>query len=253
MKRRDWSRDQLILVFNLYCKTPFGRLHARNPDVIELARLIGRTPDAVAWKSVNFAALDPALQKRHISGASHGSKADQVVWDEFNHDWGRLAFESENLRVKLANRSLAEILKEDSEFPTGKERETLVRIRVNQSFFRSAVLAAYDNKCCITGLAIPELLNASHIVPWSADVKNRVNPRNGLCLNALHDRMFDRGLMTITSNLKVKVSKQLTHSKTLGTITESVLSHHEQPIRLPERFGPEPEFLEYHKKNVFRD
>lgn len=252
MERRNWSRNELILAFNLYCKTPFGRLHERNPDVIELAKLIGRTPGAVSWKLVNFASLDPALWKRGISGASHSSRVDQEVWDEFNHDWDRLAFESERLRAQYSNQPLETIPGEKFELPPGGERDAMIRIRVNQSFFRSAVLAAYAGTCCITGLAVPELLNASHIVPWSIDVKNRVNPRNGLCLNALHDRMFDRGMLTITAKYVVKVSKRLTSSKKLGAIAESIFACDGQPIRLPDRFLPDPELLNYHERNIFR-
>ena len=69
-----WTREQLILTINLYCKTPFGRLHKTNPDVINLSKLIDRTPSSVAWKLVNFASLDPSLQARGIKGAQNASK-----------------------------------------------------------------------------------------------------------------------------------------------------------------------------------
>ena len=251
MKRRNWSHDELNLTFNLYCKTPFGRLHRQNPEVIELARLIGRTPSAVSWKLVNFASLDPTLKKRGISGASHGSIADQAVWDEFNHDWDRLAFESERLRAQLAGSPLAPASSTTSESPPGAEREAMIRVRVNQSFFRAAILAAYASTCCITGLAVPELLIASHIVPWSIDPNNRVNPCNGLCLNALHDRMFDRGFLTITARYTVKVSKRLARTQKLGTIAESILAYDGRPIQLPDHFLPDPKFLDYHEQNIF--
>jgi putative restriction endonuclease len=78
-------------------------------------------------------------------------------------------------------------------------------VRVNQQFFRAVVLAAYDGKGCVTGLAVPELLVASHIVSWAEDPKQRMNPRNGLCLNALHDRASDRRLM-FDADLKVRLS-----------------------------------------------
>jgi putative restriction endonuclease len=42
MPRRDWTREDLIVAFNLYCKIPFGQIHIRNPQVIELAKAIGR-------------------------------------------------------------------------------------------------------------------------------------------------------------------------------------------------------------------
>lgn len=78
---------------------------------------------------------------------------------------------------------LSQVVDKAGGFPERRTHEAVIRTRVNQSFFRAAVLAAYNVRCCVTGLSIPELLTASHIVPWSADVKNRTNPRNGLCLN----------------------------------------------------------------------
>ncbi|HRF38987.1 MAG TPA: hypothetical protein PK198_09360, partial [Saprospiraceae bacterium] len=48
-----WTREELILAINLYCKTPFGKLHSRNPDVIQLSKLLGRTPSSIAYKLVN--------------------------------------------------------------------------------------------------------------------------------------------------------------------------------------------------------
>src|SRR5207248_3664526 len=129
----------------------------------------------------------------------HGAKGEMDVWRDFEHNPEALAFESEQLLACFSGSKLEAIAGIDErELPKeGLERECMVRVRVNQHFFRAAVLAAYDYKCCITGLAVPELLVASHIVPWAKDPKQRMNPRNGLCLNALHDRAFDRGLMFI--------------------------------------------------------
>jgi putative restriction endonuclease len=56
-----WTRDELVLTINLYCKLSFGQLHSRRPEVKELSALIGRTSDAVALKLVNFSSLDPSL------------------------------------------------------------------------------------------------------------------------------------------------------------------------------------------------
>jgi putative restriction endonuclease len=211
MPSNNWSREELIIAFNLYCKIPFGRIHNRTPEIIALAETLGRTPSAVSWKLANFARLDPALQDRNIAGASHGSKLDVEIWEEFNHDWDKLSFESEKLLAEKTGKRVEEIAEiETIDLPKeGKEREAFVKIRVNQNFFRKAVLASYNFKCCITGLGIPELLNASHIIPWSKDEANRVNPQNGLCLNAIHDRAFDRGLLTVTPEFKIKISKSI--------------------------------------------
>ncbi len=215
MTRENWTRDELIVAFNLYCKIPFGKITSKNPEIINLARIIGRTPSAVALKLVNFARLDPELQKRKISGMSHGSKSEEDIWNEFNGNWEELAFESELLLAKFKGESIENSTKINLEnIPKeGKERDATIKIRVNQNFFRSAILASYDNKCCITGISIPELLVASHIIPWSKDEKNRLNPQNGLCLNLLHDKAFDRGLITINENYMIKLSKVVTDYK----------------------------------------
>jgi putative restriction endonuclease len=252
MAHRDWTREELIVAFNLYCKIPFGKIHLRNPLVIELSQAIGRTPSAVSWKLANFARLDPALRKRNIAGAANGAKAEVQVWEEFRGDWERLAFESELLFETITGR-VPEDVEEIIQFPAGKARETLIRARVNQGFFRAAVLAAYEVKCCITGLPIPELLNASHIVPWALDIKNRTNPRNGLCLNVIHDRAFDCGLLTITTDLTVKLSPKVRSTSADSAVRELLCRYDGVSVTVPRRFSPDPECLRFHNEHVFRN
>ncbi len=254
MPSNKWTREELIIAFNLYCKIPFGKIHIHNPEIISLAKILGRTPSAVSWKLANLASLDPSLKKRNIAGAPHGSKLDAEVWNGFVGDWDRLAFESEKLLAQRVGKQIEEVSEVDLfDLPkAGKEREAIVRVRVNQSFFRKSVLAAYNFQCCITGLEIPELLNASHIIPWSKDEENRVNPRNGLCLNAIHDRAFDRGLMTITPEFTVKISKSVKTGRTSNALQDFLLRFDGLEINKPARFLPDPKFLKYHNRNVFR-
>jgi putative restriction endonuclease len=254
MSSNKWTREELIIAFNLYCKIPFGTIHIHNPKIIELGNILDRSPSAVSWKLANFASIDPSLKKRNIAGASHGSKMDAKVWKEFNGDWDRLAYESEKLLAEKMGRQVEEVSEiELFDLPKpGKEREAIVKVRVNQSFFRKSVLAAYNYQCCITGLEIPELLNASHIIPWTKDRENQVNPRNGLCLNAIHDRAFDRGLMTITPEFTVKVSKLVKKGNASSAIQDLLLRFDGTEIYKPARFLPDPKFLKYHNKNVFR-
>ena len=252
MVRRDWTYNELILAFNLYCKTPFGKIHIRNPDIVELAKLIGRTPSAVSWKLANFARLDPVLKQRNIIGATHGSEAEVRIWNEFHNNWEALSFKSEQVLANLKKIAIERLVgfSPDDVIVDGKVSQQIVRVRVNQNFFRQMVLASYRYRCCITGLAIPELLTASHIVPWAIDEKNRMNPRNGICLNALHDRAFDRGFITITTDHKVKVTKRI---KTSTNDTGSFLlsKYDGVSISLPDRFTPESDFLIYHNEYVF--
>ena len=141
----------------------------------------------------------------------------------------------------------------EDELPrAGLERERIVRQRVNQYFFRAAVLAAYGSRCCITGLAVPDLLIASHIVPWAKDPANRVNPRDGFCLNPLHDCAFDRGFITVCPKLRVAVSPALKDAPVGLATNRLLLDYEDVVITLPERFIPDAALLDWHRKHVFR-
>lgn len=247
-----WTREELIMAINLYCKTPFGRLHNRNPEIIELSKLIGRTASSLAYKLVNFASLDPSLKARGIKGASNASKLDKEVWDEFYHNWNVLPYESEKLLAKLKRSSIEKLNNiSEEELPReGKMREQWVKLRVNQAFFRRTVMSAYNNSCCITGINKPELLVAGHIMKWSLDEKNRLNPRNGLALNTLHDKAFELGLITITPEFVIKISSTLKKDKN-QSIIDNFHQFENQNIILPSKFRPDPEFLDNHFKNIF--
>jgi HNH endonuclease len=247
-----WTRDELIIAFNLYCKIPFGSIDETNPVVIALANVLGRTPGALSWKLANFARLDPSLKARGVKGARHGSKGEVEVWEEFNNNWDSLAFESERLLAQLTKQSVEELndLNEDELPREGIERERVVKVRVNQRFFRSTVLASYESRCCITGLAIPSLLSASHIAPWAKDPSNRMNPRNGLCLSVLHHVAFDNGLITITPDFRVRVSSNVKESN--NEAGHAFLGRYDnEPIRMPRRFLPDPVLLAWHNKQRF--
>lgn len=250
-----WTRDELILAINLYCKLPFGKLHSRNAEIINLASIIGRTPSSVAYKLVNFASLDPSLKQRGIKGASNASKLDKETWDEFYNNWDELFLVSEQTLAQLKNTTVEQLNKIDlTDIPEeGLEKLRLVKTRLNQNIFRALVLATYNNTCCITGISNIELIIASHIMPWSKDKKNRMNPMNGLALNALHDRAFEHGLITIEADsYKVKVSPSLSKNKTLPSIKQNFLDYEGKEIRLPEKFLPDRAFLKIHNYERFR-
>lgn len=250
-----WTRNELIMAINLYCKLPFGRLYARNPEIIKLANLLSRTPSAVALKLVNFASLDPTLQARGIRGATNSSKLDKVVWDEFYNNWDAAFFESERLLAEMQQTTIEALHTVQTEdIPKeGLDKMRLVKTRVNQSIFRSIVLATYDNTCCITGLNQPELLIASHIMPWAADEKNRLNPMNGLAMNALHDRAFEVGLITIDADdYVIRISSKL---KTNPGNENTIANFHAfegKSILLPKKFHPNPDFLKIHNQTRFK-
>ncbi len=252
----NWTSEQLKLAFNCYCQTPFGKLHNRNPQIIRLAELIGRTPSALAMKLVNFASLDPSITSTGRKGLSGASALDREIWDEFHADWERLTVECEQLRQYLLHQhgfkpSVTNEVGHDitlTDF-TGETREAIVQQRVKQNFFRRAVLASYRGRCCISGVSDSRLLVASHIVPWSADKANRLNPSNGLCLSPIHDKAFDSYLFTLSDDWRVVLSERIKASK--DTFLRKVFWPSDgKQIEMPERFAPDPSLIAKHRHTM---
>jgi putative restriction endonuclease len=227
-------------------------MNNHSPEVIALANLIGRTPSSIAMKLANLASFDPSLKARGISGQTNASKLDREIWNEFYQNWDTLPFQSEKLRATIENTTVEKLngIREEELPKEGKTREQIVKSRVNQSFFRAAVLASYNNTCCVTGMRIKELLIAGHIRPWGLDEKNRLNPRNGLAMNPLHDRAFELGLITITPELIVKVSTVITKNA-VEAVADLMIRYEGSPIHRPTRFLPDPVFLSYHNAERF--
>lgn len=256
---KDWTRDELLAACNLYFTLPFGQMHSRNPKIVEMARALGRTPGSVAMKLVNFASLDPTHQARGVSGLKGTSRADREIWEEFHSQWDSAATESEMVLERLmpAEGVLTKSRKTQYELPPKPhsgptEREATVRVRAGQTFFRKAVLAAYGARCCVTGNPIPELLTASHILPWADYPEHRTKPQNGLCLAAHFDRAFDKGLVTFDDQHRLKLSPQLRCWLPDAALEREFLSMESAPLRMPERFRPDESFLEIHRRNIFQ-
>jgi putative restriction endonuclease len=246
--QRSWTRDQLILAINLYSKIEFGKMHSRNPKIIELAKLIGRTPGSVAFKLVNFASLDPNLKKLGIKGASHSGSLDRQIWNEFYNNWDSVFEESEKLLATKRFTTIENLYDFDGIDinERGIDKKRLVKTRINQYRFRQMVLANYKSTCCITGLQVPQLLIASHITLWSRYENNRLNPTNGLCLNPLHDKAFEGGLITISADdYTIRVSSVLKKEKD-NIIRRQFTSYEGKQIILPKKFPPGQDFLKIH-------
>lgn len=244
-----WTKEETVLALALYCKIPFGKIHKNNPQVIELSKLIGRTPASVSMKMGNFGRFDEELAKKGISGLSHGSALDKVVWDEYHLNMQALSETVDKVPY------MQEFMNEDDTIdtlPAGKTRTATVQTRVNQGFFRSAVISAYNRKCCVTGLDVPSLLIASHIKPWkdSDPQTERTNPCNGLSLNSLHHEAFDDGIFTIDTDYRIWISRTAKERYTSEVFNDFFAKYEGKTITLPERFLPSKEMIEYHNSKL---
>lgn len=247
----DWQEDELLLTLHLYCRTPFGKLHKTNPDIIQLANIIGRSPSAVALKAVNFASLDPSI---HQKGMSNTSKADRAMWDAFMQNSTDIAEKAEALyESRITNPEPVVSVYEIKEptFPTG-ETETIREIKTRrvQNFFRRTVLQSYNNRCAISGLAIPQLLVASHIIPWSENVSRRADPTNGIALNALYDKAFDRHLISFDKNSKLIISSVLKKQSNDEIVKNYFLDYEGKALDMPSRFYPDENALIRHRDRM---
>ncbi len=260
----NWTREDLLIALNLYCKLPFGRLHKSNPVIIETAQQMGRTPNSLAMKLCNFASLDPVLKARGIRGLPKVSQQDRAMWKEFHENLSTLGQASEQLLHDLFTEDETkelDFLERDKirlqstwEIPTGPtESKANVKVRRGQQFFRQSILNAYGIRCCITGINVPRLLIASHIKPWHDFPNERLNPRNGLCLSTLHDAAFDAGLITLDEKFTVMLSKQLRRFFPQPALEQNFVPFEGQTIRLPEKLAePDLGFLRYHREELFK-
>ena len=255
MARPDlWTRKELIVTFNLYLKLPFGKLDKRTKEVQVLAAIIGRTDNAVSMRLNNFAHVDPYHQQRGIIGLANGVRQVQPIWDEFINHQEDLVFESERILADYQHKTLEEVYPEiefDLKDLKGEIKIRAVKTRVNQSVFRQMILKTYESRCAISGIDLPELLIAGHIVPWAENEHERLNPENGLCLSNLYDRAFEKGLICIDTDYKILISRRLKEESTKQFYQEFFGRFEYQAIRIPKAYQPKKEFLE-HRLGLFK-
>lgn len=257
-----WTRDEFMLVMNLYTKLRYGQFNYRNAEVIQLAELIGKTPGAVAFKLVHLSRQDPKHKDR-VKGLANPGKNAIEMYHEFANNWDEVLYQSEVLLAKYQNKNVAEIALDQNEIQKiekdildgkeGKYIDRIVKTRVNQSLFRKVVVNNYSNSCAVCSLDIQNLLVASHILKWSENEEHRLNPTNGLCLCNIHDRAFELGYIGINTDYSILVSNELKQVKEQETFSSLFGRHENKPIILPDKFYPNTDFLESHLRNVFKN
>lgn len=252
----------MIVALNLYHKLTFGQLHARQPAIVALAGKLERSTNSVAMKLCNFAALDPALKLRGKKGLEGASALDRETWNEFHGNLNEVVPVSEEALRKLFGvdeSSELEVLPREGvrvrkRLPTGSTETTAtVKLRRGQDYFRDAVLNNFGGRCGVTQLAMRDLLIASHILPWSTHIAERLNVRNGLSLSRLHDAAFDQGLITFDDNLCLVISPRLEAELPQRAVAENFGAYAGQHLCLPDDAAlPDLAFLSEHRSKKFR-
>ena len=136
----------------------------------------------------------------------------------------------------------------------GEDIDSERKRRKGQEYFRRMILANYGSRCALTGIDIPQLLLASHIIPWSdkSHKRERLNPCNGICLSALYDMAFDKGLITFSpDDLSVQLSSALRENESKEYFSRHFGIIIGKKMTLPAEYQPNLDFLAYHRDKVF--
>lgn len=242
-ERRNWQAEEVREALALYLVTDFGRFHSRNPEIIALAQRLGRTASAVALKLTNLAALDESLPQK---GMANASALDRRIWADYLNDPTAVVsiYARQQSHAGIGPSATLGLAEDAAAFDhLGGTRPIQSLQRVGQNMFRQMVLTSYRGRCALTGIDDPRLLTASHILPWSEAPDLRMHPTNGLCLNALHDRAFDRHLISFGADGELLLSRHLSRAT-----RERLLDGANRRLEQPSRFAPDPAFLLRHRE-----
>lgn len=136
----------------------------------------------------------------------------------------------------------------------GEDQLSIAKRRKGQDYFRRMILYNYGGRCALTGINVPQLLLASHIIPWAdkSHQKDRLNPCNGICLSALYDKAFDKGFITISpDDYTIQLSSALREYETQEYFDKQFGSFSGKQIAMPIDYKPNRDFLAYHRDHVF--
>ena len=260
MIKRKWTEEEATLALCLYYEIPTSKHDKATKEVQELASLLNRSVGSVVFKLGNLKSLDSNADG---TGFTHGANIDKVVWNRYlknpaklfeDRDWILANYFADAASERNPSYGLneAEEMKLEKELDFSEEDKTkLQKWREQQWAFRLSLLKGYGEHCCISGVSNKDFLIASHIVPWSVDKENRLNPQNGLLLNVFLDKAFDKGYITIKSHdFTVSVCNKITDPELQKRLTPIQGFR----IHLPSNIKryPGKEFLEYHNDVIFR-
>ena len=140
-----------------------------------------------------------------------------------------------------------ELLLEGLKDTEGEDVIRRVKTRLNQNVFRRMLMDIYHESCCITGLNIPQVNRASHIVPWADDPSKRLDPSNGLYLSATYDAAFDKHLISLDDDYRIILSKEIKEHYTSNSVNEYFLKIEGDHINLPYKHSPDKSYLAKHR------
>lgn len=255
---RLWTVPELTMALGLYTVTPYNRIDKSNPQIQALAKVLDRTVGSVTFKLANFAALDKQAQAAGHKGFANGSNLDRVVWARFREeksDLSQLFAEIDRYASEYGCSTdifgaspMPSNIAPDTAFleklPDGREILVTAKQRLNQNYFRAAVLANFGGACVISGCSVPSLVEAAHILPWAQYEAYRTRVSNGLTLNPFLHRAYDQDLLGINADGVVAISQDLKAKAGSQALRDFLNALDGRRIDLAsQRIAPERDFL----------
>ena len=142
----------------------------------------------------------------------------------------------------------SELLKHFDITREGRDQVSKTKVRIGQTYYRKMIITLYAGKCCVTGLDVPKLLRASHIVGWADDIENRMNPENGLCLSGTYDIAFDQHLISFDEDYRMIVGSEIRDHFTTAITRDYFKKYEGRKITMPSKFLPSQDLLQRHRE-----
>lgn len=151
------------------------------------------------------------------------------------------------MQLQLARAATSTPIAAEPQAAYGKP--VLVRPRLGQGAFRVLVTDAYARRCAITGERTLPVLEAAHTKPYSESGPHAIE--NGLLLRSDLHTLFDRGYVTVTPDLTVRVSPKIREEYENG---RDYYAFDRRPLTTPTAadLRPSRDYLDWHADTVFR-
>ena len=197
-----------MFLFKIFLTEPVRSLPESSPRIQELAGMLNRRPGSIHRKLADIYTSEPSYIE---SGRTQTKCAKLVseIWNDLYSDYDTIMKRMDDAYESVTGLDNGEIII-DYDIPPGLDIPVEVTHRRGQQVFRLRVAHNFECRCCVTGIATPCLMVASHIKAWSESTpKERTDPSNGLYLNRLHDCLFDRHLMTVDEDMRIEYADSL--------------------------------------------
>lgn len=226
--------------------------------LIELSQFFGDNFNIVIWTDeqneddyycIPYNAVKHLFIDKHKTTGKYPNRWTAIILDHrfLMHSNGQLSVDISTYYSKQLI-SQPEVEVSDDYFIENAKAE--INVRLGQSKFRKGVLKNFGNKCALCGISELSLLTASHIIPWSHKKDLRGDISNGICLYIEYDALFDKGFISFSDDLELIVTSEV--SKLSQQLQDKLKEVEGRKLRQPLKKPLNIEYLDYHRKNIFK-